>query len=99
HACVSVEGAKAMATLVEHLVGLGDRRIAMVCGQLHASDRAQQRHAGCLASMKAAGLDPLPLIEVPFVATAIEDIARNLSGPQRPTALVCSNDLIAIRAI
>ena len=97
--CVSVEGAAAMREIVQSLVQLGHHRIAMICGRLSASDRAQQRYAGFLEAMDAAGQTPSPLIEIPFIETAIQEIAAILQRADRPTALVCSNDLIAIRAI
>ena len=99
HPCVSVDGIEALAAAVARLAALGHRRIAMVSGQRTASDRAQLRHDGFLQGMKAAGLKPLPLIEVPFVEAAVEQIAAALRAARRPTALFCSNDLLAIRAM
>lgn len=99
HPCVSVDSEQAVAELVARLVALGHRNIAMISGQLAASDRAQQRCRGFLRGMQAADLDGSSLLEVPFVTTAIDDICRLLMRPQRPTALVCSNDLLAIRSI
>ncbi|GKT02236.1 LacI family transcriptional regulator [Acidovorax sp. SUPP3434] len=99
HPCVSVDSEGAVADLVARLVALGHRRIAMVSGQLAASDRAQQRCRGFRRGMAAAGLAQAPVIEVPFVETAVEDVAQWLRGAERPTALVCSNDLIAIRCL
>lgn len=102
HPCVSVDGEQAVADLVARLTGLGHRRIAMVSGQLSASDRAQQRCRGFRRGMEAAGLGDgahAPVLEVPFVETAVQSISALLQGPARPTALVCSNDLLAIRAI
>jgi len=99
HPCVSVAGETAMHDIVRGLTDLGHRRIAMVCGRLSASDRAQQRCAGFLEAMGLAELEPWPLIEVPFEETAIREIAGILKRTPRPTALVCSNDLIALRAM
>lgn len=99
HPCVSVAGDTAMRELVQRLARLGHRRIAMVCGQRHASDRAAQRHQGFVQGMAEAGLEPAGLIEVPFLETAVDGIAAALAGPNRPTALVCSNDLLAMRAL
>lgn len=101
HPCVSVAGDVAVSEQVGRLVAQGHRRIAMVCGQLRASDRAQQRYAGFVKGMERAGLRPSALIEVPFVETAIENVSQALrANPQaRPTALICSNDLLAIRAM
>lgn len=99
HPCVSVAGSEAMHEVVAGLLELGHRRIAMVCGRLSASDRAEQRYAGFQEAMRLAGIAPSPLIEVPFVETAIREIGLVLEKPHRPTALVCSNDLIAVRAV
>ncbi|HSV61126.1 MAG TPA: LacI family DNA-binding transcriptional regulator [Variovorax sp.] len=98
HPCVSVDGEQAVASVVAELVGLGHRRIAMVSGQLAASDRAQQRHRGYLSGMRAAGLKPA-LLEVPFVDTAAGEIKSFMKRKAAPTALVCSNDLLAIRSV
>ncbi|HWT21602.1 MAG TPA: substrate-binding domain-containing protein, partial [Variovorax sp.] len=75
------------------------RRIAMVSGTLAASDRAQQRYRGYRKGMADAGLKAPPLIEVPFVESAVDALAGVLQAPGRPTALICSNDLLAIRSI
>ncbi len=99
HPCVSVDSEQAVADLVARLAGLGHRRIAMVSGQLAASDRAQQRCRGFQRGMAAAGLGLGTVLEVPFVETAVSEIAARLQAPGRPTALVCSNDLLAIRSL
>lgn len=99
HPCVSVDSEGAVCDLVGALVRLGHRRIGMVSGQLAASDRAQQRWRGFAQGMKRAGLPQREVLEVPFVEAAVAQIETLLRGPQRPTALVCSNDLLAIRCI
>ncbi|SCX73272.1 LacI family DNA-binding transcriptional regulator [Variovorax sp. EL159] len=100
HPCVSVDSEGAVADAVTRLVLLGHRRIAMVSGTLAASDRAQQRYRGYLKGMADAGLDAPPLIEVPFVETAVDALSHQLQATRnRPTALICSNDLLAIRSI
>ncbi|MBS0507348.1 MAG: LacI family DNA-binding transcriptional regulator [Proteobacteria bacterium] len=99
HPCISVDGEAAAAEVVARLAALGHRHIAMVSGTLTASDRAQQRYRGYLRGMAAAGLQAPPLVEVPFVTTAVEALSRYLRAAPRPTALFCSNDLLAIRSI
>lgn len=98
HPCVSVDSEQAVASVVARLVELGHRRIAMVSGELSASDRAQQRLRGYTAGMQAAGLQPR-LLEVPFIDAAAGEIHKLVTGRSAPTALVCSNDLLAIRAM
>lgn len=99
HPCVTVDSEGAVAGAVARLVALGHSRIAMVSGTLSASDRAQQRYRGFLLGMVNAGLAPQPLVEVPFIETAVDALTHFLRGPLRPTALLCSNDLLAIRCI
>ena len=98
HPCVSVNGEAAMVELIEHLQRSGHSRITMVCGTLEASDRAQQRHAGYTAAMQRAGLSA-ECIEVPFVESAVDVITARLRLKRLPTALVCSNDLLAVRCL
>jgi LacI family repressor for deo operon, udp, cdd, tsx, nupC, and nupG len=102
HPCVSVDGRTAVGALVAKLHALGHRQILMVSGALAKSDRAQQRHQGYLQGMQSAGLAP-QLLEVPFVEGATERIAAHLGAQagktHAPTALVCSNDLLAIRSV
>lgn len=99
HPCVTVDSEAAVADAVSRLVLLGHRRIAMVSGTLAASDRAQQRYRGYEKGMADAGLDAPRLFEVPFVESAVDALADVLQADHRPTALVCSNDLLAIRSI
>ncbi|MEP7099775.1 MAG: LacI family DNA-binding transcriptional regulator [Burkholderiales bacterium] len=101
HPCVSVDGRAAVTSLVARLHALGHRHILMVSGALASSDRAQQRHQGYLEGMAAANLKP-QLLEVPFM-DCVERMAKCLAVrkfmPQAPTAVVCSNDLLAIRCM
>ena len=99
HPCVSVDSENAVADVVARLVHSGHQRIAMVSGTLAASDRSQQRYRGYCKGMAAAGLPPLTLLEVPFVETAVDAVRQYLRGSPRPSALFCSNDLLAIRCI
>lgn len=99
HPCVSVDGEAACAQAVQRLVALGHRRIAMASGTLAASDRARQRHRGFQLGMKQAGLPPGELIEMPFIEAAVREVSVRLAGAGRPTALLCSNDLLAVRCV
>ncbi|GGE69197.1 MAG TPA: LacI family transcriptional regulator [Paenalcaligenes hominis] len=99
HPCVSVNNQLAFSEIVAFLADLGHQHIAMVSGQRHASDRAQQRYEGFVKGIEQARLPLLPLIEVPFIDNAVEAIAQALQKERTATALVCSNDLMAIRAI
>lgn len=99
HPYITVDNEKAVTDLVHHLHLKGHQHITMVCGTLKASDRAQQRYKGYLQGMQMEALPHHDLIEIPFVETATESLMTYLKTRPVPTALICSNDLLAIRAI
>jgi DNA-binding LacI/PurR family transcriptional regulator len=80
------------------LIAHGHRRILMLAGTLSASDRARQRHAGYAQAMQQAGLTPAPALEIDFNANELAPsvLAHLTTGARRPTALFCSNDLLAM---
>ena len=72
----------------------------MVAGPALQSDRARLRHAGYCEAMEAYGLKSRPVIEMPAHTQAeFTAIAPFLKSPDAPTALVCSNDFLAISLI
>jgi len=99
--CVGVNGHSEVASVVKRLRSLGHRKIAMVSGLLSASDRASHRYQGYLSGMQSANLQPLTLIEVDFISSDMWALATLLkqSTTKRPTALICSNDLLAFRSL
>ncbi|WP_205909468.1 LacI family DNA-binding transcriptional regulator [Salinicola lusitanus] len=100
HPFVSVDNLAAAGDMVEHLAASGHRRLAMISGPLDASDRASKRLDGVLD--RAARLDlPAPThVSMPRHTAADRDRLRSLlSSPRPPTALFCSNDLLAASVI
>ncbi len=94
---VSVDNRAAAREAVEHLIALGHRRIAMLTGTLVASDRAAERYRGYRDALKAAGLEPRRAVEMPRHTEGNLDVLREIfRGALAPTALFCSNDLLAI---
>lgn len=100
HDSVVLDNARACATLVEHLVAQGYRRIAGVFGS--TSSTARERCDGYLAAMRGAGL-AADLRQLPPHSEAAEaEVSRWLRQPQRPDAFVASNSLLlegSLRAI
>lgn len=82
--------------LLDHLVGLGHRRIAHVSGPsdyIHAHDRAAELRA----YLSAARLRPGATVEGDFsLAGGSRAAATLLRRRSRPTAVFCANDLMAI---
>jgi len=94
---VAVDNRAAAREAVEHLIALGHRRIAMVAGALAASDRAAERHRGYGDALRAAGLPARPAVELPrHTEGSLAALRALFGGREAPTALFCSNDLLAI---
>jgi DNA-binding LacI/PurR family transcriptional regulator len=98
---VSVNNRRAARDGVRVLIAQGHRQILMLAGSLTASDRARQRHLGYCDAMQEAGLEPRAAIEVDFNAEQLAPavLARLSEDRDRPTALFCSNDLLAMRVM
>lgn len=99
--CVIVDGQKGFMLLVQHLIGLGHRRIAYIGGSPDLKLQ-MDRSAGYRMAMSEGNLvlDEALMIE--------SDLSRDggyqaalalLRGSQPPTAIACVNDLTAIGAL
>lgn len=94
---VSVDNRAAARDAVRMLIEAGHRRIAMVSGSFRASDRAQLRYLGYRDAMAVARLASAEPVEVPFdIDDARPALAAVLARRSTPTALFCSNDLLAL---
>jgi DNA-binding LacI/PurR family transcriptional regulator len=95
---VSVDNRLAAFDGVRMLIAHGHRHILMLTGTLAASDRARLRHTGYAQAMQHAGLQASPALEIDFNADELAPsvLAHLTGGSTRPTALFCSNDLLAM---
>jgi LacI family transcriptional regulator len=83
---------------VQHLAALRHKRIAFVAGPLNLRSAIARRNA-FLQSMQEIGLacDPLLIVEGNHRTEGGMDAAAHLlNAPNKPTAILCSNDLTAI---
>jgi LacI family transcriptional regulator len=100
--CVSFDNYRAGRLAMEHLIGLGHRRIGLICGRTDLNDRAAERRRAYedLLREKGIGLDMDLVYERDFEfiegQTAMQ---RLLSEFDRPTAVFCANDIQAIGAL
>ncbi len=99
---VTVDNFGATTELTRHLISLGHARIAYIGGRFGSTDRSRMRFDGCSAALASAGLQAPALLELDYL-DGIEDhatiIQRALPKLGNPTALLCSNDLLAISVI
>ncbi len=88
-----------MALVVEHLLSLGHRRIALVNGDPRLSS-ARERGEAFKAAMLSRGVQPVAITEGLFtLQSGYEQTARLLSMHPRPTAICTGNDLLALGAL
>lgn len=93
------DDATAVAAAVDHLVGLGHRRIARVAG-LGALDHTQVRTDAYLAAMRRHRLSGAAVVETDYSGEQGARAARALlERAEPPTAIVFDNDLMAVAAL
>ncbi|WP_210569861.1 LacI family DNA-binding transcriptional regulator [Streptomyces sp. GESEQ-4] len=96
---VSVDDVAGGALAVRHLVDAGHRSIAYVSGP-PGLNQVRDRRTGALNALTEAGLGPGALRELPTerldVAAGRDAGARLLGLADRPTAVFCANDLLAL---
>lgn len=81
-----------------HLIGLGHRVIAMIGGTDQTST-GRDRYQGYVNALRKAGIEVDPNLRIPGPRSkqgGFEAAVHFLSLPQKPTAAVCWNDLVAI---
>jgi DNA-binding LacI/PurR family transcriptional regulator len=99
HPAVSVDDANGVTETVQHLLGLGHRRIAMVSGPSDLEHGARRADA-FRAALSAAGVVPFAVVETDFSPdAAARATARLLDAAERPTAVVYGNDVAAAAGI
>jgi LacI family transcriptional regulator, repressor for deo operon, udp, cdd, tsx, nupC, and nupG len=95
---VALDDEGAAQTATGHLLSLGHRRIALICGPM-SEDCSQDRLAGYLAALAAAGLpaDPCLIDEGDWSATSGYQAFQRLARlPEPPTAVFAQNDRMAV---
>ncbi len=98
---ISVANLAGAVSMVEHLVQLGHRRIAMIQGPRGTGD-AEQRLRGYRKALRKTGLRPDPVLEYEgdfTEASGYRAALELLRRKPRPTALFAANDYMAIGAM
>ena len=101
---VAIDNTAAAQTVVEHLIGIGRRRIAIIGDQPgKIGGTASLRTAGYRQALAAAGLPYDPALVVPVETYQRADGAAAmlelLRLPEPPDAVFCCNDLLAVGAM
>ena len=101
--CVVSQNRQGAREVAAYLTSLGHKRLAIFGGPPELWT-AEQRLSGYREAIAAAGLDPdaVPVFIGDYRMASGERLAAEaMSGPaaERPTALICANDLMAIGAL
>ncbi|NRP74672.1 HTH-type transcriptional regulator DegA [Ensifer psoraleae] len=98
-AAVTVDNHRAGYEITRHILQHRHSRILFVSGHFASSDRARLRYEGYCVAMQEASCEPLPALEIPFV-DGYEHLELSETMEQhRPTAIIASNDLLALGVI
>jgi LacI family transcriptional regulator len=102
NACIGFDNRAAAHAMARHLIGLGHRRFGVISAPLDGNDRGRERIAGFRAALDEAGL-PLPAGNVQYARIALpaaqDAMQRLLALPERPTAVLATNDVLAVGAM
>lgn len=102
HSCVGFSNRQAMHEMVRYLLDLGHRHFAILSGALEHNERARARVEGAREALEEAGIaiSHDDIVIQPFSIEGGRQGLRAIAGrTSRPTALVCTTDLMAAGAV
>jgi LacI family transcriptional regulator len=102
HPSVGFDNRAAAYLTAKHLIELGHRRIGLLSAPVAGNDRSRARGEGLRAALSEHGLvlQEEHVAYAPIsLAAAEEGMARLLALPNRPTAVVATNDVFAVGAM
>lgn len=100
--CIGFDNRKASETIVNHLVSLGHRRIAMIAGITEGNDRARDRKIGVINGLKKNNIEyhPSLFIESQYSHEDGRQAFNTLyDHTKKPSAIICGNDVLAMAAL
>lgn len=99
---IGFDNRRAGHAVARHLAGLGHRQVAILTAPHDGNDRGRERVAGFRAALSEAGI-ALPESAVHYspiaLASAQEAMEQILAGRPRPTAVLATNDVLAVGAM
>lgn len=102
HPCVGVDNRSAAGLVVDYLYDLGHREFAVITSPVRHNDRITARRDGFVERLAALGVKPPSrcVLEVPYsMADGRIALRSVVEGRRRITAVVCTNDVLAIGAL
>ena len=99
---VGFDNRASMETLAQEVLRLGHRKIGVISGIGTGNDRARQRIEGIKDALASNGIDPeaLKIIETSYdIESGAYAFDELMNMPDRPTAVICGNDVLAVGAL
>lgn len=99
---IGADNEQAGRLIAEHVLSLGHSRIACMFPPTNGNDRALARREIVAATLRDAGVavrDDWMLTTVYSISDSKQDAKRLFSQTDRPTALICGNDILATGAL
>ena len=100
HPCVGFDNRVAATRMANYLIDVGHREIAVISGSTAGNEA--ERVAGARDALTARGIElpPERVIEAPHTLAAGRAAMREfLAAAARPTAVICTNDVLAMGAV
>lgn len=99
---IGADNEQAGRLIAEHVLSLGHRRIACMFPPLNGNDRALARREIVISTLRNAGVE-VPeewmLTTVYSISASKKDAHQLFRQANRPTALICGNDILATGAL
>nr|WP_184359213.1 LacI family DNA-binding transcriptional regulator [Rhizobium sp. BK602] len=102
HPCIGFDNYAAFREIVEHLLSLGHRSFGAIFQPLDNNDRVRARLKGVVDRLKDAGLaiaEDRCLIGPSTMDFGASSFLHMMGQTDRPTAIICGNDNIALGAL
>jgi LacI family transcriptional regulator len=102
HPCIGVDHRSAAGRVVDYLFDLGHREFAVITSPVAHNDRIAARRDGFVERLTAHGVKPAArrVHEVPYsMADGRIALRSVVEGRRRVTAVMCTNDVLAIGAL
>lgn len=100
--CIGADNELAGRLIAEHIVSLGHTRVACMFPPTRGNDRALARREIVFETLAKAQVivpEPWRLTTVYSISASKRDTQDLFSKPDRPTALICGNDILATVAL
>ncbi len=100
--CVGFDNFDAAARQIKYLIDIGHKKFGIISGITRDNDRARDRLAGILQILNDHGFEAPPemVYECPYdVSASRQAMKRLMAAKNRPTAVVCGNDVLAYGAM